>query len=166
MSNLSDQITELVSKICNLQARTHAEVGIVGAAIIEEQLVKALLTKMRTLSGEMKMRLFEGYGPLSSFSAKIDLSYALQIIDKRMRDDLTIIRKIRNQFAHSMSLVNFASPEIAAYFKHFKITDVKESDYQMYYLSKLKEIDTHLDDVIGNKDTSPDTQSSLSRDAT
>jgi DNA-binding MltR family transcriptional regulator len=166
MSNLSEQIAEFVNNIRKLQARTHAEVGIVGAAIIEEKLEKALLTKMRPLSGEMKRRLFEGYGPLSSFSAKIDLSYALQVIDKRMRDDLTIIRKIRNQFAHSMSLVNFVSPEIIAYFKHFKITDIKESDYQMYYLRKLKEIETYLDYAIGIEATLPDTQSSLSQDAT
>ena len=46
---LSDQISNFFNSIRKLQARTHAEVGIVGAAIIEEQLLQALLAKMRTL---------------------------------------------------------------------------------------------------------------------
>jgi len=120
MSNLSEQITELISNIRALQPRTHAEIGVVGAAIIEEQLLRALLTKMRPLSGEMKKRLFDGYGPLSSFSAKIDLSYALQILNKDQYDDLTVIRRIRSQFGHSMPLVNFDKPEMREHFKRFK----------------------------------------------
>ncbi len=148
MSDLSHQIKDFLNNIQRLQRRTHAEVGIVGAAIIEEKLVEALLTKMRPLSATMKRRLFDGYGPLSSFSAKIDLSYALQLIDKKTSDDLTIIRKIRNQFAHSMSLVNFGSPEILEHFKRFNLPDARESQYPTYYLRKLKEIEAHLDHAI------------------
>ena len=129
MNNLSDSINEFIASIRRVQARTHAEIGIVAAAIIEEKLAEALLTKMRPLSGEMKKRLFDGYGPLSSFSAKIDFSFALQIIDTNIRSDLTTVRKIRNQFAHSVSLVNFTSPEIVAHFHHFNLPP-GESDYQ------------------------------------
>jgi DNA-binding MltR family transcriptional regulator len=160
MSNLSEQITELISNIRALQARTHAEVGIVGAAIIEEQLLRALLTKMRPLSGEMKKRLFDGYGPLSSFSAKIDLSYALRIINKDQYDDLTVVRRIRNQFGHSMSLVNFDKLEIREHFKHFKTLQTGETDYRAFYLRKLQEIDRHLDNAIGEADQSSNSESS------
>lgn len=51
MSNLSEQIAELFAGIRRVQVRTHAEVALVGAAIIEEQILRALLTKMRPLSG-------------------------------------------------------------------------------------------------------------------
>jgi DNA-binding MltR family transcriptional regulator len=119
---------------------------------------------MRPLSAEMKKRLFDGYGPLSSFSAKIDLSYALQIVPKDKYVDLVTIRKIRNQFAHSMSLVNFESPEIRATFKKFSNFDATATDYQRYYLRKLKEIDSHLDQTI--KPDQPSTaQSASQRDA-
>lgn len=141
MSQLSDQIKKFISDVQHLQARTHAEVGIVGAAIIEEQLADALLAKMRPLSSEFKRRLFDGYGPLSSFSAKIDLSYAFQIIDKKTRDELTIIRKIRNKFAHSVALINFGSPEILAQLQALEIPAAKISDYPTCYLDKLKEIE-------------------------
>jgi hypothetical protein len=159
MSDLSDHINDFITSVRRLQARTHAEIGIVAAAIIEEKLTEALLTKMRPLSGEMKKRLFEGYGPLSSFSAKIDLSFALQVIDTQARSDLTVVRKIRNQFAHSVSLVNFTSPGIVAHFQHFNLPQ-GESDYQGFYLRKLKEIDIHLDHIIQAGPTM-DTRSSV-----
>lgn len=160
MSNLSEQITELINNIRALQTRTHAEIVVVGAAIIEEQLLRALLTKMRPLSGEMKKRLFDGYGPLSSFSAKIDLSYALQILNKDQYDDLTVIRRIRNHFGHAMSLVNFDKLAIREHFKHFKTLQAGETDYRAFYLRKLQEIDRHLDNAIGEADQSSDSQTS------
>src|SRR5262249_17796029 len=133
MNNLSDQVTDLFTKIKQLQARTHAEIGIVGAAIIEEKLARSLLKKMRPLGRSIEKQIFDGYGPLSSFSAKIDISYALRIIDKKTYDDLTIVRKIRNKFAHSMWLINFENPEIVELFKQFKLPKISESNYQLYY---------------------------------
>ena len=165
MNNLSEQITELISNIRALQPRTHAEIGVVGAAIIEEQLLRALLTKMRPLSGEMKKRLFDGYGPLSSFSAKIDLSYALQILNKDQYDDLTVIRRIRSQFGHSMPLVNFDKPEMREHFKRFKTLQAGETDYRAFYLRKLQEIDRHLDNAIGEAEQSSASQSSSEQHA-
>jgi DNA-binding MltR family transcriptional regulator len=108
----------------------------------------------------MKQRLFDGYGPLSSFSAKIDLSYALQILNKDQYDDLTVIRRIRTQFAHAMPLVNFDSPEIRAHFKSFNTLEAGETDYRAFYLRKLQEIDRHLDNAIGEADQSPNSQNS------
>jgi DNA-binding MltR family transcriptional regulator len=149
-AGLSERIGGLITNIKKLQARTHAEVAIVGAAMIEEQLLRALLTKMRRLSRDMHKRLFDGYGPLSSFSGKIDVAYALHIITKEIYDDLTTIRRLRNKFAHSTSSVNFDSVEIRALFKQFRAFDDATTDYQAYYLIKLKDIDGHLDRVIGS----------------
>jgi DNA-binding MltR family transcriptional regulator len=151
MNNLPEQIGGLVTNIRRLQARTHAEVAIVGAALVEEQVLRALLTKMRRLSGGMHKRLFDGYGPLSSFSGKVDVAYALQIITKETYDDLTTIRKLRNKFAHSTTPVNFDSIEIRTIFKQFNAFNDAPKDYQAYYLLKLIEIDGHLNHVIESK---------------
>jgi DNA-binding MltR family transcriptional regulator len=148
MSNLSEQISDLIKNIRNLQARTHAEIGIVGAAMLEEQLLRALLTKMRPLNAKLKNKLFDGYGPLSSFSAKIDMSYALSTVTKEQHDDLNTVRKIRNDFAHSKSPVNFDSPQIRAHFKQFKTAEPNEADFRAFYLHKLGELDAHLERVI------------------
>ena len=76
----------------------------------------------------------------------------LQILTKENYDDLTIIRKIRNEFAHSTEFVNFDSPEIHAHLKRFTTFEAGETDRRGYYLRKLREIDTHLDHVINTAD--------------
>jgi hypothetical protein len=44
--------------------------------------------------------LFQAVGPLSSFSQRIAIARAFGFISKKQYDDLTLIRKIRNHFAH------------------------------------------------------------------
>jgi len=51
-------------------------------------------------------------GPLNSFSSKIIVGYALGIYDEGMRNDLNIVRNIRNVFAHSKRLIQFDHPLI------------------------------------------------------
>ncbi len=60
----------------------------------------------------MHNRIFEGYGPLSNISAKIDLSYALNIISEQTYKDLRNLNKIRVKFAHSAELKNLQDPDI------------------------------------------------------
>jgi hypothetical protein len=45
--------------------------------------------------------VFTGYGALAPFSAKISLCALLGLTTSNVRHDLTILRKIRNDFAHS-----------------------------------------------------------------
>lgn len=47
-------------------------------------------------------RLFRKSGPLSSFSAKIDLARLLAMTSSAIHSDLHILRDIRNEFAHSV----------------------------------------------------------------
>jgi hypothetical protein len=60
----------------------------------------ALLEKMRPISNRLKAKLFDGYGPLSTFSAKIDMAFAFSILDEDLYADLQVIREVRNMFAH------------------------------------------------------------------
>jgi hypothetical protein len=52
---------------------------IVAATALEKLLEQALLSKMRELSDSRYVKLFTGYGPLASFSAKIEMCYALDV---------------------------------------------------------------------------------------
>jgi hypothetical protein len=58
--------------------------------------------------------LFEGYGPLATFSARIDLAYGLGYIAPLQRRDLHLIRKIRNIFAHRTGEVTFDDDDISS----------------------------------------------------
>src|SRR5689334_4681663 len=46
-------------------------------------------------------KIFENEGPLSSFSSRIRLAFALGFINQELYHDLQIVRDIRNKFAHS-----------------------------------------------------------------
>jgi DNA-binding MltR family transcriptional regulator len=76
---------------------------------------------MRTLSNNKAERIFNG--PLRSFAAKIDVAYAFELIDDELYDDLTIIRDIRNGFAHSVTETDFGSSEIVELVQKFKRRD-------------------------------------------
>jgi DNA-binding MltR family transcriptional regulator len=84
---------------------------IVTAAILEDHLEQALLGRMHDLSNKVYKRMFVG-GPLSSFPAKIDLAFALNMIDETARKDFHAIRELRNAFAHAKSIMHFASQEM------------------------------------------------------
>jgi DNA-binding MltR family transcriptional regulator len=64
------------------------------------------------LSSTLSDRLFKHYGPLKTFSGKIDIAYAFSIIDTETFGDLKAIKDIRNKFAHSTKIVQFSNPEV------------------------------------------------------
>lgn len=77
---------------------------IVAAAYIDELLGYIFKLFMTSPSSEKEDKeLFSGYGPLSTFSSKIVLSYRLGLISNYEYKTLQIIRKIRNSFAHDIS---------------------------------------------------------------
>ncbi len=59
----------------------------------------------------MSVPLFRGYAPLSTFSAKIELCYAMGFISKKLYRSLTLVRKLRNDFAHEKHGVSFQEPK-------------------------------------------------------
>ena len=50
--------------------------------------------------------------PLSSLSARIKTAYCLGLITKKEFDDLNLIRRIRNRFAHRLHGYSFENQEI------------------------------------------------------
>jgi hypothetical protein len=58
-------------------------------------------------------RLFEDRGLLESFGAKITMGHALGLYGNQTRRNLDILREVRNLFAHDITQLSFATPEIA-----------------------------------------------------
>ena len=96
-----------------LSHQTHASSALVIAGVVEDELEKLLLSEMRPLSNTFAERLFEGYGPLSTFSGKIDISFAFDLIEEAVYRDIRVIKDIRNRFAHTKHFVFFTTPDIA-----------------------------------------------------
>lgn len=89
------------------------EIAIVCTSLLEYSLGNLLERSFRNLSSDQRRELFEGTAPLSTFSARIAISYALAIVDKSIKSDLDLVRQIRNAFAHTIKPLNFDTPVIA-----------------------------------------------------
>jgi hypothetical protein len=86
-------------------------VAIVAGSFVEASLRRLLEGQMRNgTHGE----LFGARGPLSGFAAKIEIAYALRLIDANTRRNAHYIREIRNVFAHKVAPVSFRTPVVAA----------------------------------------------------
>ena len=67
---------------------------------------------MIPLSNTLATKIFDGLGPLSQFSAKIEVAYIFGLVDEATYKDLLAIKEIRNRFAHTSRFVSFKSEEI------------------------------------------------------
>jgi DNA-binding MltR family transcriptional regulator len=146
MDNL-EEIRTRVDDIMENFGSGDSQVAILVAAKLEESLEEALLTKMQPINCEMKKRLFEGYGPLSGFSAKIDLAYALKIVPKVVYHTLMTIKKVRDIFVHRSEPTYFQTPEIAALLTRLKL-DSKFTSIKARYAMKLVELNRQLTEFV------------------
>lgn len=93
-------------------------VAVVGGALVDELLGRALKEFMRQSDG--LDTLFKDRGPLSTFSSKIDLGYYLGCYGTEVHQDLNILRKLRNNFAHDLD-AKFANQSIADRVSNFSL---------------------------------------------
>jgi hypothetical protein len=82
---------------------------LLASSLTEILLGGAIRHKMRPLTTKEQEAIFFGDGPLSRFSARIQIGYALNIYGKKTRHDLDALRQLRNQMAHSLEKLDFES---------------------------------------------------------
>lgn len=85
---------------------------LISTGFIEEQLKDVLLAFM--IDNPQCGELVEGgSAPLGTFSARIEACYALGLISEDEHNDLTLIRRIRNEFAHHIE-TSFDTPSVVS----------------------------------------------------
>jgi DNA-binding MltR family transcriptional regulator len=117
---LNDELIEILKrenehffKACDKES--DRGLALVAAEFFDSTLERLLLSRF---AAGVKQRpkminpLFEGFGPLSTFSAKISVSFAIELLQNWMAADLDRVRRIRNEFAHSLESKTFLDPTI------------------------------------------------------
>ena len=84
---------------------------LMAAAFIEDKL-EDLLEAYFVKNEKVCRQLLKGNGALATFSSKIDLTFLLGLIPENIFNDLHLLRKIRNEFAHTASKISFKTPSI------------------------------------------------------
>jgi hypothetical protein len=136
----------------NLSERIFAETGrgaiLISTSFVDEQLTNLILS---VLPSSKSKNLLNYPGPLSSFSAKIELSYAFRLIDENTYDRLNSLRKIRNDAAHSSS--PFDLNEIKSRLDGvYKIapsmpSEIRNIAMNIFIKSKIYQMEVHFDNL-------------------
>ena len=97
-----------------------------GAAILAAIRIDELLTrKFKSLfskgNSDAREKLFGFNGLFSSFSSKTNAAFCLGWLDKNTYDDINLIRKIRNSFAHQLHASSFERSAMKDLINQFKI---------------------------------------------
>lgn len=88
--------------------------ALLATVALEAALGLLLTTYLVKLTSNEDDDLFRYPAPLSPFSNKIRIAYAMGLIDSEVRNDLERLREIRNAFAHTMHPILFTTPAIQA----------------------------------------------------
>jgi hypothetical protein len=106
--------------------------AILTAAIVEEELERLLLAYLK-LDAASLAKCFDDYGPYNSFRGKIRGAYEhYDLIDDDTRNDLLVIKDIRNAFAHTRERLDFNAPALKVLAKKFS-GEVDNSDVKRLF---------------------------------
>ena len=94
-----------------LTEETDRGCALMAAAYLDDQL-ECLLRRTLVDDNTAIDDLLRSAGALGSFSARIELCYALGLLPGQARRDLHLIRKIRNDFGHVAKPLAFEEPGI------------------------------------------------------
>lgn len=112
LQSLKGKPEELHSLFFDHDDRTTA---IMASGLIDDVLALGIMSRFQVMPTDAQIaEMFTGYGPLATLSARTSVAYLLGAINADARHDLQIIRKIRNEFAHVIEPIDFATKRIAS----------------------------------------------------
>lgn len=110
-NTLPDELYDEYSE--NLLKESDRGCVIISAEMLNNSLESLLRLSFREGKDQKNIDgLFSTYAPLSTFSARISVSYATKLITSNMYTSLNIIRKMRNRFAHDNQVIDFQDQSI------------------------------------------------------
>ncbi|MDA8482888.1 MltR family transcriptional regulator [Pseudomonas resinovorans] len=117
---------------------------IVAAALIDQVLEEAIRTHIRKflVSKSVEKSLFDMSGPISNFSSKILICRSFGIIDQITYEDLMILRKLRNSFAHGTEEASFTAEATKQKIRsmHFVKKAMAEHNIKRYDIAGEKKV--------------------------
>lgn len=75
--------------------------AIIAGVFLSDKLQEAIIEQWPPISATNRDKLFGGYGPLGSFSARIDIAAAMGVLNTHSKADFHKMRQIRNMAAHA-----------------------------------------------------------------
>jgi hypothetical protein len=106
---------DLIHYTAYVVAESDRGAAVMASARVEQALEDAIRAHLAEPGDGAADTWFKGpNAPFQSFSAKIALGRAIGIYGAKLERSLTLVRKIRNAFAHRMLPLDFSNPAVAA----------------------------------------------------
>lgn len=123
-----DDQNDLSTFLRELQTESDRGLALVGASVIEDKLGSTVRSFFADCKAVPKL-LDDANAPLGTFSSQISACLALGLIDQFEYDEITLIRKVRNEFAHGLHGTTFKSESIAGLCSSLKSPLPEGADY-------------------------------------
>lgn len=136
--SVEETIRRAMDYFTELYEESDRGAAILAAATFEHWLESNIIENFVELDQDMRNNLFDN-GPLSTFSAKINLGFALGLYNKTVLNDLHTVRRIRNKFAHSTGPMNFKDQPISDLCRNLDKGNTSDSeDPRTKYLNHIR----------------------------
>jgi len=112
MKNTEPEIRDLGHFLSEFNKESDRGAALVAASMLDERL-EEILRAFLVDTPTSKDLLLGFNAPLGTFSAKANAALSLGLIQENEFKEITIIRKIRNEFGHGWKPVSFESGKIA-----------------------------------------------------
>jgi hypothetical protein len=111
--NTHPQLKDFVSFLNYLNEESDRGKVLIAAAMLDDLLLKSLQAFL--IDGKSASKLINGFNaPLGTFSARIEAAFAMGLLNEIEYRELNLIRKIRNEFAHTIE-ITFENPVLKQY---------------------------------------------------
>ncbi len=124
LDNLTEKLLEFNSIIDSYENESDRAAAILAASYLDiylEECIKFVLVDDPSIE-----QLFKGTSALSTFSAKIDMAFALGLITEEIKKNLDYIRKIRNHFAHHPTVTSYKNSQVRNLCSNFSLLEKYE----------------------------------------
>lgn len=119
---------DLAEFVSELERETDRGLALVAAALLDEKLAQTL--KAFFCESYPASRLLdEGNATLGTLSSRVELCYALGLIDAHEYAEIGLIRKVRNEFAHAKHGLTFKGQRIQGLCASFNSDLPEGADY-------------------------------------
>lgn len=118
---------EFVPFAQELHAESDRGMALSGTAYLDDRLGKLIQSYLTTDTKDVRL-IWDATAPLGTFSARIAMTRALGLISQKERDELNMLRKVRNLFAHNFKQ-KMDDPVVVSTMGNFReLTNVTWSD--------------------------------------
>ena len=102
---------DLAQFVEELRRESDRGLALVAAALIDDKLAETL--RSFSCEGTSARKLIDGMNaPLGTFSARIEACFSLGLIDDYEYKEISLMRRVRNEFAHAKHGIHFQTPRV------------------------------------------------------